>query len=67
MSWRTPRENENEVSLGCLEFWISGTSFRHVSGRNPGGIRTGPPTKAFGGDGFEAFYSTELIFQGAEP
>ncbi len=26
MSWRTPRENENEVSLGCYEFWISGKS-----------------------------------------
>ena len=44
-------------------------SYRHVSGRDStaltaGGIRTGPQTKAFGGDGFEAFYSTELIFQG---
>ncbi len=40
MSWRTPRENENEVSLGSYEFWISGKSvipacFWPESRRNP--------------------------------
>ena len=42
-------------------------SFRHVFSRGStalttGGIRTEPPTKAFGGDGFEVFYSQPGIF-----
>jgi hypothetical protein len=35
------------------------SSFPHVFSGNPGGIRTGPPIKAFGGDGCEA---VSLVF-----
>ena len=60
MSWRTPTENENGLLLATRS---KGSSFRHVSGRNPGVIsRTGPPTKAFGGDGFEAFLFNGALF-----
>jgi len=34
------------------------SSFPHVFSGNPAGIRTGPPIKAFGGDGFEAVFTS---------
>jgi hypothetical protein len=34
------------------------SSFPHVFSGNPGGIRTGPPIKAFGGDGFKAVFTS---------
>jgi len=37
-------------------------SFPHASSGNPGGIQTGPPIKAFGGDGFWA-HPTQRHFQ----
>ena len=49
MSMRSPTENEK----GYLP---AESSFPHAFGGNPGGIRTGPPIKAFGGDGFEAYF-----------
>ncbi len=66
MSLRLPTENEIEVSLGCSRI-LALRQVRHSGMFLAGiqaecGIRTGPPTKAFGGDGFEAFYFNRAYF-----
>ena len=41
-------------------------SFPHAFSGNPGGIRTGPPIKTFGGDDFGvALFAPAAIFKGA--
>jgi len=56
---RNARLQEMKIGFSWL---AQGSSFPHVFSGNPGGIRTGPPIKAFGGDGFEAFLFDRALF-----
>ena len=51
-------EDENGVRFDLCN--SASPSFPHVFSGNPGGIRTGPPIKTFGGDGLARVYSTQL-------
>ena len=65
MSLRSPTENELEYVLQAANSWTS-LSFPHASSGNPGGIRTSPPIKTFGGDdlGESHVFTLAAIFEG---
>jgi hypothetical protein len=60
-----PQENENGACLRPNRSSPTSPSFPHAFSGNPGEIRTGPPIKTFGGDGFGvAFFAPAVIFEG---
>ena len=65
MSLRSPTENEMEYVLQAANSRTS-LSFPQASSGNPGGIRTRPPIKTFGGDdlGESQFFTSAAIFEG---
>ena len=53
-------EDENGVRFDLCN--SASPSFPHVFSGNPGGIRTGPPIKAFEVDDFDAFLLNRALF-----
>jgi hypothetical protein len=65
MTLHQPTENKMEYVLQAANSRTS-LSFPQASSGNPGGIRTGPPIKTFGGDdlGESHLLTSAAIFEG---